>query len=507
MNRVAFWSGTLLVIAAAASQLLRHQPVAFLIDVRLVGTVLMALGLLLCLAALRRRRSILRWIVVAGVGALTTMFVWSSWLAVVEEDVQFASGELTMSGTLYRPRGEGPHPAVVLLHGSAPAFSTRDPYRAFADFFARRGVAALVYDKRSFGDSGGKLPFGYDELARDAEAAFRFLQRRDDIDGRRIGLWGISEGGWTAPLATSRLPDALFLIVVSGGAVPPHRTVSYEIETRMHAAGLDDDLIARALVLQRGVDDQMRGTRGPDAWDALRAARSEPWFGTAFGMAAGDVPETLDELPSDRADYRRVLDFDAVPILQALDRPLLFLFGGKDESVPPQESVAALRAAFDRGDEYAIEVYDDADHVLMTPSHAFADGALDRMVGWMLAHTSVETLVARLGRPAEGLHASRTLARIGPAAIPAVVVALGDDDPVMRLHAAMTLGSMGAEAAPSVPALVARIDDPVREVQALVVGALGEIGPAAAAARAPLETLAASGHRGAQKALARIRAP
>jgi alpha-beta hydrolase superfamily lysophospholipase len=68
-----------------------------------------------------------------------------------EETVHFASGDITLAGTLVFPEGSQPHPAVVLLHGSGP--QKRD--LVTARWFAAEGIAALAYDKRGVGQSGG----------------------------------------------------------------------------------------------------------------------------------------------------------------------------------------------------------------------------------------------------------------------------------------------------------------------------------------------------------------
>ena len=101
-----------------------------------------------------------------------------------EETVHFASGDITLAGTLVLPEGSQPHPAVVLLHGSGPQI--RDLFTA--RWFAAEGIAALAYDKRGVGESGGdfrKVPFM--ELCDDGLGAIKYLKSRKEIEARRIG--------------------------------------------------------------------------------------------------------------------------------------------------------------------------------------------------------------------------------------------------------------------------------------------------------------------------------
>ncbi len=136
------------------------------------------------------------------------------------EQVGFHNGSIRLSGTLVLPNGPGPHPAVVMIHGSGPA--TRDALRPWADMYARRGVAVLIHDKRGTGASTGNWArASFDDLAGDALSGAAFLRGRPEINGRQIGLHGMSLGGWIAPLAASRNPDIAFVIVESAPVLSP----------------------------------------------------------------------------------------------------------------------------------------------------------------------------------------------------------------------------------------------------------------------------------------------
>ncbi len=85
--------------------------------------------------------------------------------------------------------------------------------------------------------------------------------------------------------------------------------------------------------------------------------------------------------------------------------------------------------------------------------------------------------------------ATDSLARIGEAAVPALIRGLGDAEPKRRAEAAWLLGHIGPGAKPAVPALVAALEDPSPEVQKSAARALGQIGPDAAQAVEPLMRL------------------
>src|SRR5712691_5321669 len=91
-----------------------------------------------------------------------------------QEEVHFRNGEVTLSGTLLIPPTKGRHPAVILIHGSSTP--SRNDFRLYGDLFVRRGIAALIYDKRNLGaDPGRPTQVELRDLAGDALAAVALL--------------------------------------------------------------------------------------------------------------------------------------------------------------------------------------------------------------------------------------------------------------------------------------------------------------------------------------------
>src|SRR5438477_8720315 len=144
-----------------------------------------------------------------------------------------------LQGTLLIPPNRGRHPAMVLIHGSSTP--SRNDFRFYADLFARRGIAALIYDKRDLGgDFGGASRVDLRDLAGDALAAVELLKSRDDIDPRQIGLWGHSEGGWVAPIAAAQSKDVALVISFSGPGVTYAEVNRNADANRLHKLGFSD---------------------------------------------------------------------------------------------------------------------------------------------------------------------------------------------------------------------------------------------------------------------------
>jgi len=311
------------------------------------------------------------------------------------QQVRFANGDVWLRGTLFIPSTKGPHPSVVLLHGSGP--QTRESYISyFADQFARNGIAALIYDKRN--SDRTDIPVSqrgvgtFSELADDATVAVRYLRARPEVaDPRRIGLWGRSEGAWIAPLAADRLEGIAFLVLVSGGGVTPALQELYDDEIRLRARGFSNAEIARATALLKLANAYTRSQSDAD-WTrfqtALAAARSEPWF-TALDPSPITLPR---EHP---AWINPDLDYNPVPLLERLRVPVLMVLGEKDELTPVRQTArltsAALRKA--RNPDYAVRQIPGADHQLWVTratgeswlEQRPASGWLEEMIAWVSA--------------------------------------------------------------------------------------------------------------------------
>ena len=110
-------------------------------------------------------------------------------------DVEFKSEGATVRAWFYKADGDGPRPAVVLAGGWCYVREIVMP--TYAQAFAQAGVHAMIFDYRNLGVSDGDDRQHLDPWAqiRDYQNAISFLERRDDVDPQRIGVWGISYSG------------------------------------------------------------------------------------------------------------------------------------------------------------------------------------------------------------------------------------------------------------------------------------------------------------------------
>ena len=301
---------------------------------------------------------------------------------VSEEAVHFTSGALTLAGTLVLPEGSPPHPAVVLFHGSGP--QKRNLFTA--RWFAADGIAALAYDKRGVGESSGdfrKVPFM--ELCDDGLAAIKYLKSRKEIDARRIGVWGLSQGGWLGPLAASRSADIAFVIAVSGPGVSPGEQMIVYYANELRAQGVAEGDVREASAVRRDIWSYMESGQGYEKTKAeLDRARAKPWYEQAKAQlddSFGPLPTPAElSKPVGRSGlwFKQEAVYDPVPALRALRVPALFLFGDKDQLIPVDESVAVIQRvlAEDKHRDFTIRVFPNVDHEMRLLANE-AMGAID----------------------------------------------------------------------------------------------------------------------------------
>ncbi|MBF6485844.1 alpha/beta hydrolase [Nocardia otitidiscaviarum] len=279
------------------------------------------------------------------------------------EEVSYPSGEITVAGTLTRPEGTGPFPTVVLITGSGP--QDRDetllghkPFLLLADTLTRAGYAVLRTDDRGVGGTGGNLEHAtYQELTDDIIAGMNYLRGRDDIDDRRIGLLGHSEGGYLAPLAAAR-PDSgvAFTILLAGPAVPGSEVLLEQNRLIMAAQGATPEEISEQIGFVSGLVAIVRT-------GDLEAARR---YVLEHNESLPEDERSPEEAAAQMASpyMAALLNYDPAPALSALRVPTLAVYGGKDLQVPPAQSEGPMRNLLADNPDATVHTFDGLNHLL-----------------------------------------------------------------------------------------------------------------------------------------------
>lgn len=331
-----------------------------------------------------------------------------------EVSIENKSGGVKLAGTLTLPRSPGPHPAVVLITGSGPqdrdeAIMGHRPFLVIADHLTRQGIAVLRYDDRGVGKSTGN--FGkavHTDFAEDALAAVEWLKLRKEIDPKRIGLVGHSEGGVHAPLAAVKQPgDIAFLVLLAGVGVPIDELLIRQGADMGRAMGQSEEMIAAASAAQRELFPLLK--QAPDTATAEKLVREKT--AEQLTKLTPEQRQTMgltDEAIAGQAKmaaspwFRQLLAYDPRPTLRQVKCPVIALNGEKDMQVAAKDNLAGIREALVAGGnrDVIIVEFPGLNHLFQTCTtgavneysridETFSPVALKKMSDWIREHTGL----------------------------------------------------------------------------------------------------------------------
>ena len=253
------------------------------------------------------------------------------------------------------PPADGRWPAVLLVPGTGPV--DRDEivsgvpiFRQLAWTLTDRGFVVARYDKRGFGQSGGRAESAtLVDYAQDVREMVRYLQRREDVDRDRIVAVGYGEGGWIGLLAARRENRIRGLALVATPGTTGATFVLEQQRDELRRTGTTGDQRRERIELQTRIHRAVLGNGG---WDG--------------------IPDDLRR-QADTPLFRSFLAFDPTDEVRRVRQPLLLIQGALDRLVPPYhaqrlESVARLRER--RESTVELATLDGVNHVLLAATGA-----------------------------------------------------------------------------------------------------------------------------------------
>lgn len=278
----------------------------------------------------------------------------------LSEDIEYKSGEIKLAGVLMIPKSSRKLPCAVIIQGSGSSDRTNQWARAISEVLVKNGVAVLLTDKRGSGKSEGNWQTtDFDALANDAVSGVKYLLNRKEIDSERIGLVGLSQGGWVAPLAASRSQNVAFVINISGSSVTFAEQSFTEMANTTRQAGFSESVVEEVLKLNNVAGEYLKNGN----WEKYSKLREQALHSEWKNIAAGFPNSPNHPI---WIFLRRVFDFDPLPYWMLIDKPILIIYGEKDEqdNVPVMESVRRLKFTFNlvKKENYQISVIPNAGH-------------------------------------------------------------------------------------------------------------------------------------------------
>jgi hypothetical protein len=270
-----------------------------------------------------------------------------------DEAVIIPAAGFNLGGTITRPANATATerlPAVILVGGGdsddRDGTSFGVPILAnLAGAASQAGFLAVRYDKRGYGQSGGRRESAtIADLAEDVRGILKWLSRRKDVDNKRIAVIGHGEGAWVALLAAAR--DKGIAGVISIDA-PSTTGAELMLEQQQHALDrLKATPAERAqkIELQKKVQDAVLTGKG---WEGvppdLRKQADTPWT-------------------------QSVLSFNPARVIEDVRQPMLFVHAELDRQIPVShvERLATLARSESKSKSIEVVTIRGVNHLLVT---------------------------------------------------------------------------------------------------------------------------------------------
>jgi len=268
-----------------------------------------------------------------------------------------------LAGTLTLPSGPvAPHPTVIMITGSSPQdrdhmqtkrkpVSYYKPFRQIADAISRRGIAVLRMDDQGVGCSeGGPLKnVTIQERADDDRSGIEYLRSRKEIDKKRIGIVGLSEGGNIGPMIAASDPSIRSLVVMAGSATNGFEILEYQRRLKIFERS-DLTNAEKEQELAKSIEGLNK---------AFSKGEGSPWI-------------------------RSFLTYNPLYAAQKVSCPVLILHGDKDAHVPVGHAYILAKAMRSSGNN------DVMLKIFLNHNHLFLEDPDGKMSGYktLLWHTN-----------------------------------------------------------------------------------------------------------------------
>ncbi|MGM9803734.1 MAG: alpha/beta hydrolase family protein [Muribaculaceae bacterium] len=260
------------------------------------------------------------------------------------KEVTFSHGDVTLTGTLTLPEQGSKFTAVVLVSGSGQQNRDEEilghkPFLVLADYLTRNGIAVLRYDDRGTGGSSECGPnVTTADFAQDALAAVKFLQTVPQINKKKIGVVGHSEGGQIAiMLAAEHGKDVKFISTLAAPVVKgKDLMLTQNIDmARSRGVELTDSQLDRLERAFAAIDTVQ---------DVDKLSKSLQSILMEGGMPLQNVNSQIKVMTSPW--YMHFVRYCAVPHLNMIRQPMLSFYGGNDVQVNATTNASVLNAAY-----------------------------------------------------------------------------------------------------------------------------------------------------------------
>jgi pimeloyl-ACP methyl ester carboxylesterase len=304
------------------------------------------------------------------------------------EDVEYnnADKSLHYGATFTRPNGDRKYPAVIIISGSGT--QDRDGtlfghklYWVLADYLTKNGIAVLRVDDRGAGKSSvgnNKSAVTSVDFSYDVEASLNYLENRNDVDKKHLGLIGHSEGGIIAPMVAARRRDVNFIVLwgapVAGGA----KVLTEQKGDAIREMGVDSIAVDAFNDLNLQIYDQFASSASKEILDQKIVTVFDAWKKAHSAKVLSALWPNGTIAPEDLfANYNSIYDtvwlrffitYNPAKDLENVKCSVLAIDGSKDTQVRAKANLAAIKKILTKSGNKHFEVKElpGLNHLLQT---------------------------------------------------------------------------------------------------------------------------------------------
>jgi uncharacterized protein len=287
--------------------------------------------------------------------------------------------------TLTMPNGAGPFPTILLITGSG--LQNRDeeimghkPFAVLADFFTKKGYAVLRVDDRSIGKSTGDVKNATSaDFANDASCSVDFLLTIKEVDKKKIGLLGHSEGGMIAPMVANKRKDIAFIVMMAGVGEKVATLMTEQNEMVMLSYGIDTPSVKAYAPLYNKIITLIASSKETDDLTPAISKIVDNWIikhDTAMvnkfvgSVSGGDNKKFAEQFASlNKQKWSHFFfSYDPTNDLRKLHCKVLAIDGSRDIQVKASTNLAAIKAnlAKSKSPAYEVKELEGLNHLFQT---------------------------------------------------------------------------------------------------------------------------------------------
>lgn len=302
------------------------------------------------------------------------------------EDIEYDSPDhsLHYGATITIPEGKGPFPAALLVTGSGPQnrdeeLADHKVFAVLADALTRNGIVVLRVDDRGVGKSTGIFADATSEdFAKDVNTSLDYLLSRPEVNRKKTGLIGHSEGGMIVPMVASKRSDIDFAVLLAAPGIKIDSLMAEQNAAILRSVGVSQSSINAYIPLYKRLMKDIITSK--DTAEAISKASSlfRQWLPTIdstnlkelgfnSGTSIHNVTSVLVEGFSGKW-FKYFLAFDPQPYLQQLKCKVLALNGEKDIQVIASSNLPAIESALkkSRSKKFTVQKMPGLNHLFQT---------------------------------------------------------------------------------------------------------------------------------------------